>query len=128
MWAVLKRLWLGRRPAWQQPPPQPGQAGTSASASDYLRQLREQELSVGAALRRGEPVQRAPGQTASASDRPALRSAPAGSTPAAAARSARPAPDGPAAPGVSRATGDTATAYGVAGATIGAAASQASDD
>ncbi len=53
----LKRLCLG----WRRTEPA-SSVGDNDDAKQYLNRLREQELSAGASLRRGEILNRAPGQ------------------------------------------------------------------
>jgi hypothetical protein len=60
MWNWLKRI-FGSAP----PPPAISAGMRNTKAKEFLADLRENELSVGAALRRGESVRTAPGQVSS---------------------------------------------------------------
>lgn len=57
--------WLLDRLFGYEPASDPAAEARESSARARLQELREQELSVGAHLRRGAPVTSAPGQTAS---------------------------------------------------------------
>lgn len=64
MFAFLKRLCFG----WRRTRPADRSSETSnVEAKRYLNRLREEELSAGASLRRGERLDRAPGQASGSS-------------------------------------------------------------
>lgn len=125
MLKFLKRLCLGGR---QAEPADSSSVGTNDDAKRYLNRLREEELSAGASLRRGEILDRAPGQASGSAYTPFSQQG----TPAPSRRQQYPHPeqdksaeDFATSFAVAEVTGSALTGYAVGGSVTGAITGEA---